>query len=439
MRKTQSTAQYAKMAAYRRPLLERSIRGTRPLKSHRLLGSVECYDPEQDWWHVIQGHLCCPRMAAAAAVTKQGSVVIAGGATRADRASKKVYLTSDVCMLHLPDLTKSMEGSGVPCPKLPSARLGASAAMLSDGSFLLVGGMTATEPNGDFRSVDEVLLLKRPGEDSTWTTLDNLPTRRHAMLTVVVADPGLGFHIDSTNMADQPGIRMETNQLDAETSHDDSATETSMDELIEEGNAPNDAESLDADFKTVSSRKSFKRKKGRQNGNSSNSTDDTILSQSQRQTGLTVMITLSSALNAEALAIAQRCVVVLQGAANVQAKATPRNNAKKTLSAQTAEKHILSHPQNWNTPPRKTSLVIVMSNKLRKPRRYLALHVVQTNLQQLHRAALLRHRQQQFYKSQQLPVAPLLRKRTQQRYKGNQDKARENLLNIQIPCQTTEV
>ncbi|XP_040072242.1 kelch-like protein 42 [Ixodes scapularis] len=70
-----------------------------------LLGSVECYDPEQDWWHVIQGHLCCPRMAAAAAVTKQGSVVIAGGATRADRASKKVYLTSDVCMLHLPDLT----------------------------------------------------------------------------------------------------------------------------------------------------------------------------------------------------------------------------------------------------------------------------------------------------------------------------------------------
>ncbi|KAG0412321.1 hypothetical protein HPB47_010527 [Ixodes persulcatus] len=151
-----------------------------------LLGSVECYDPEQDWWHVIQGHLCCPRMAAAAAVTKQGSVVIAGGATRADRASKKVYLTSDVCMLQLPDLTKSMEGSGVPCPKLPSPRLGSSAAMLSDGSFLLVGGMTATEPNGDFRSVDEVLLLKRPGEDSTWTTLDNLPTRRHAMLTVVV-------------------------------------------------------------------------------------------------------------------------------------------------------------------------------------------------------------------------------------------------------------
>ncbi|XP_029848261.2 uncharacterized protein LOC115330542 [Ixodes scapularis] len=46
--------------------------------------------------------------------------------------------------------------------------------------------MTATEPNGDFRSVDEVLLLKRPGEDSTWMTLDNLPTRRHAMLTVVV-------------------------------------------------------------------------------------------------------------------------------------------------------------------------------------------------------------------------------------------------------------
>ncbi|KAG0415033.1 hypothetical protein HPB47_007786, partial [Ixodes persulcatus] len=158
--------------------------------------------------------------------------------------------------------------------------------------------------------------------------------------------PGLGFHIDSTNMADQPGIRMETNQLDAEISHDDSATETSMDELIEEGNAPNDAESLDADFKTVSSRKSFKRKKGRQNGNSSNSTDDTILSQPQRQTGLTVMIALSSALNAEALAIAQQCVVVLQGAANVQAKATPRNNAKKTLSAQTAEKHILSHPQN---------------------------------------------------------------------------------------------
>ncbi|XP_042144453.1 putative nuclease HARBI1 [Ixodes scapularis] len=75
-----------------------------------------------------------------------------------------------------------------------------------------------------------------------------------------------------------------------------------------------------------------------------------------------------------------------------------------------------------------------MSNKLRNPRRYLALHVVQTNLQQLHRAALLRHRQQQFYKSQQLPVAPLLRKSTQQRYKGNQDKARfEHLLSLVGP------
>ncbi|KAG0443822.1 hypothetical protein HPB47_014490 [Ixodes persulcatus] len=75
-------------------------------------------------------------------------------------------------------------------------------------------------------------------------------------------------------------------------------------ELIEEGNAPSDAESLDADFKTVSSRKSFKRKKGRQNGNSSNSTEDTILSQPQRQTGLTVIHRQQQFYKSQQLAVA---------------------------------------------------------------------------------------------------------------------------------------
>ncbi|KAH9380680.1 hypothetical protein HPB48_014602 [Haemaphysalis longicornis] len=69
-------------------------------------------------------------------------------------------------------------------PKLPSPRIGSSLVALSNGQLLMVGG--ATYDTSGYRSLDEVLLLKEPGVDRTWTKLCPTPYRLHSALLVAV-------------------------------------------------------------------------------------------------------------------------------------------------------------------------------------------------------------------------------------------------------------
>ncbi|KAH7940322.1 hypothetical protein HPB52_023036 [Rhipicephalus sanguineus] len=69
-------------------------------------------------------------------------------------------------------------------PRLPSARLSSSMTLLANGGLLVVGGATCG-PSG-FRSLDEVLLLKHPGTDATWTKLCPMPFRIHSALVVAI-------------------------------------------------------------------------------------------------------------------------------------------------------------------------------------------------------------------------------------------------------------
>ncbi|KAH6925005.1 hypothetical protein HPB50_027157 [Hyalomma asiaticum] len=58
-------------------------------------------------------------------------------------------------------------------------------ALLANGGLLVVGGATYG-PSG-FRSLDDVLLLKNPGVDVTWTKLCPMPFRIHSALVVAIA------------------------------------------------------------------------------------------------------------------------------------------------------------------------------------------------------------------------------------------------------------
>ncbi|XP_037580510.1 uncharacterized protein LOC119463755 [Dermacentor silvarum] len=56
--------------------------------------------------------------------------------------------------------------------------------VLANGAVLVVGGATYG-PSG-FRSLDDVLLLKHPGADVTWTKLCPMPFRVHSALLVAI-------------------------------------------------------------------------------------------------------------------------------------------------------------------------------------------------------------------------------------------------------------
>ncbi|KAK8782820.1 hypothetical protein V5799_015849 [Amblyomma americanum] len=148
------------------------------------LSSAECYDPAADRWRVLSGRLCCPRLAAACVLLDHGRLVLAGGAMRPVRNAENAYLVDSVVVMRLPQFTPEAGAGEQRLPKLPSARFSASMARLANGGLILVGGATYG-PTG-YRSLDEVILLKGPGVDQTWTKLCPTPYRVHAALVVPV-------------------------------------------------------------------------------------------------------------------------------------------------------------------------------------------------------------------------------------------------------------
>lgn len=149
------------------------------------LASAECYDPSADKWEPLPTHLCCARLAAATALLGPDHLVLAGGAMRPLEGDvQRAYLVDDVVVLRLPQLTPETVGGLPLIPKLPSPRVGSSMAAMSNGQLIVVGG--ATHGTSGFHSLDEVLLLKQPGVDRTWTKLCPTPYRLHSALVVAV-------------------------------------------------------------------------------------------------------------------------------------------------------------------------------------------------------------------------------------------------------------
>ncbi|KAL3244172.1 hypothetical protein MRX96_047265 [Rhipicephalus microplus] len=127
---------------------------------NRVLSSAECYDPSADRWTTQSGRLCCPRMASASVILGPGRLVLGGGAMRPIGDSGNSYLVDDVVILKLPQLT-----------------------------------------------LDDVLLLKRPGTDTTWTKLRPTPFRIHSALVVAIGQDAYAIG-GCTDRQEGDGVRM---------------------------------------------------------------------------------------------------------------------------------------------------------------------------------------------------------------------------------------